>query len=68
MLPCVVILYLHPVVIGLWMIPYPLRGLRAVILSHKGGFPRAVDIDSENCRSILQFREQRHRPESHDAY
>lgn len=47
-LPCVVILYLHPVVIGLWMIPYPLRGLKAVILSHKGGFARAVDVLSEH--------------------
>ncbi|CAB1117958.1 unnamed protein product [Ectocarpus sp. CCAP 1310/34] len=35
-LPCVVVLYLNPVVIGSYALPYLLRGFRAVVISEKG--------------------------------
>lgn len=35
-MPCVVLLYLHTVLFVLYPLPYLLRGLRAVIVSHDG--------------------------------
>ena len=36
MLPCAIILYSNPLTIALYGLPYILRGLKAVVLSHKG--------------------------------
>ncbi|CAM9656341.1 unnamed protein product [Ectocarpus sp. 13 AM-2016] len=52
-LPCVVVLYLNPVVIGPYAFSYLLRGLRAVIISDKAWRIKYMALFSRNSIAIF---------------
>lgn len=46
--PCIVVLYFHAVLFTFYALPYFLRGLRVVILSHKGELSTIIIVETSD--------------------